>query len=176
MINTKANVAFALMAAVACVVSCSSSSKTGFVDNGSTTTAVGVTTSPTPGTSRTPCTERSSDALVQRFVSDFNRGNIDGVEALVLPQGGGFRFFSTQRWGVEMDRTRVAPILKAFHDAGERIEGVRMGATERAGVDGIGGTYIRYGVNGAIKFQIRCDVQRIAAIAWDLVDQPALRR
>jgi hypothetical protein len=164
-------------------VSCSSSGTTTH-DAGSPSTSVtflGVetTSGSMPSRDDAPrvrCNDNNSQVLVGRFVVDYNSGNIDGVESLILPRGGGFRFLSTQKWGVEMDRARVGEILTAFHEAGERIEGVQMGTTEAAGPDGIGGTYIRYGVNGAIKFQIQCDLQRIAAIAWDLVDEPTLRR
>ena len=40
--------------------------------------------------------------------------------------GAGFRFISTQKWGVEYDRTRIAPILHEFYDAGERMNDIRF--------------------------------------------------
>ena len=107
---------------------------------------------------------------------EFNVGTIDKVDSLFVPRGAGFRFLSTQKWGVEIDRARVFPILQEFHQAGERIPDMSFSTVAGAGVDGIGGAGIRYGANGTIKFQIHCKTQLIAAIAWDNVDQPALRR
>ena len=122
------------------------------------------------------CDDATTEALVRRFVAEFNAGAIDKVDALFVPRGAGFRFLSTQKWGVEIDRTRVLPILQDFYQAGERMPDMRLTTVAGADFDGIGGAGISYGVNGTIKFQIHCKTQLIAAIAWDGVDQPALRR
>ena len=138
-----------------------------------------VTSVAIPEATSTPipkCDDAITEALVRRFVEEFNTGAIDKVDALFVPSGVGFRFLSTQKWGVEIDRTRVLPILQEFYQAGERMLDMRLTTVAGADFDGIGGAGIRYGVNGTIKFQIHCKTQLIAAIAWDGVDQPALRR
>jgi hypothetical protein len=138
-----------------------------------------VTSAAIPLATSTPipkCDDAITEALVRRFVEEFNAGAIDKVDVLFVPRGAGFRFLSTQKWGVEIDRTRVLPILQEFYQAGERMPDMRLTTVAGADFDGIGGAGIRYGVNGTIKFQIHCKTQLIAAVAWDLVDQPALRR
>jgi hypothetical protein len=123
------------------------------------------------------CADATTEALVRRFVAEFNAGAIDKAEGLFAPSGDGFRFLSTQKGGVEYDRTRVAPILQDFYQTGERMNDIRFIAFQgAAGFDAIGGTAIRYGIDGGIKFQIYCKSQLIAAIAWDGVEQSALRR
>ena len=122
------------------------------------------------------CDDATTEALVRRFVVEFNAGAIDKVDALFVPRGAGFRFLSTQKWGVEIDRARVLPILQEFYQAGERIPDMSLTTVASPNIDGIGGAGISYGAGGTIKFQIHCKTQAIAAIAWDGVDQPALRR
>ena len=163
---------------LALCVACSSSSQA----RPSATEPLASTTVPStaiPEATSTPipkCDDATTEALVRRFVAEFNAGAIDKVDALFVPRGAGFRFLSTQKWGVEIDRTRVVPILQEFYQAGERIPDMRITTVVGQDFDGIGGAGIRYGVNGTIKFQIHCKTQLIAAIAWDGVDQPALRR
>jgi len=164
------------MLALCIACSCSSRARP---DATAPLSSTAVTSAGIPLATSTPipkCDDAITEALVRRFVEEFNAGAIDKVDALFVPRGAGFRFLSTQNWGVEIDRMRVLPILQEFYQVGERILDMRLTTVTGAGADGIGGAGITYGARGAIKFQIRCETQLIAAVAWDLVDQPALRR
>ena len=168
------------VAAPALCVACSSSAPIGANETSSPpSSSTADSRAAAPEATSTPipkCDDATTEALVRRFVAEFNVGAIDKVDSLFVSRGAGFRFLSTQKWGVEIDRTRVFPILQEFYQAGERIPDMSFSTVAGAGVDGIGGAGIRYGANGTIKFQIHCKTQLIAAIAWDNAEQPALRR
>lgn len=170
---------------VAVTGACSASPQSRHVDPSPVSSSASTQSTPAatvgiPTATSTPiphCDDATTESLVRRFVSEFNAGAIDKADALFVPRGAGFRFISTQKWGVEYDRTRVAPILQDLYQSGERMNDIRFTTFQgAAGFDSVGGTAIRYGVDGGIKFQIHCESQLIAAIAWDSLGQSAPRR